>query len=65
MDEFNDGFYDDLYSKEELTIAICDCPKGAKTTDEITVKFDGANECENCDKLVFKNGTLSCKYSQV
>ena len=65
MNEYNDGMYDDLYSKEELMIAVTDCPKGAKTTDEIVMKFDGQNECENCDKLVFKNGVLSCKYSQV
>lgn len=65
MDENNDGIYSDLYSRDELFIAITDCPKGAKTTDEITLKFDGNNECENCDKLVFKNGTLSCRYSQV
>ena len=62
---FTGGSYGDLYNKEELTTAICDCPKGAKTTDEIIIKFDGNNECENCDKLVFKNGTLSCRYSQV
>lgn len=43
---------------------LLNCPKGAKTEEEIIQCFDPDETCMHCDNFIIEDGLIHCKFNR-